>query len=320
MNPIPAAEARPSVRRRSSVRRLMLGVAAAVLAVSVLSGCQPTSGTYATPLDVYAHAVAVRSFPTVLGRPTGGGVPAWTAVVVEHPDAEWIASALIGSEEYRNGPGRWSDEAFIDQAYRQGYARGPTQQEMALWKSVLTAGPVGRAQFAGWMIDGGFGVPLVRPSGVTCAGYDRGGLAPQCTPGADGSPRTVLVQTIPGTNIITNVAWSRQVQRMVEAARAAGFNIGAHQGPGVPYPAGSWRSYEAQNWLYTHGYPANPPGRSMHEWGLAIDVECNGSSIVNRPSCWNWLRAYGPAYGVFGFSKATTISSREGWHFSSNGL
>lgn len=319
MNPILAAEVDRRVRRRSTVRRLATGVAAAVLVVSLLSGCQPTSGTYATPVDVYAHAVAVRSFPTVLGRPTGGGIAAWSAVVLEHPDAEWIATALIRSEEYRNGPGLWSDEAFIDQAYRQGYARSPTDEELLVWTTLLVDGPSARARFAGWVIETGFGVPLVRPSGVACAGYDRGGLAPHCTPGADGSPRTVLVQTIPGSNIITNVAWSRQVQSLVVAARSAGFTLGAHQDPKVPYPAGSWRSYEAQNWLYTHGYPANPPGRSMHEWGLAIDFSCDGASIVDRPACWNWVRANGPAFGVIGFATATRISSREAWHFSSNG-
>lgn len=314
---------RPPVRgaaERPSAARLVARVATvALLAVGLAAGCQPSNGTVTTPIDTYARAVAARGFPVVLGRPIGDDAETWYRAVLDHPDATWMASALVASDEYRIGPGRGSDEAFIDQAYRKGFGRAPSESEMLFWRTAMANWTTSRAGFAAWVMEQGFGSVLIRPVGVACTGYDQGGLAPQCTPGADGSPSTVLVQVIGGTTIVTNVAWSRQVQGLVEEARSVGFTLDAYQDPNVPYPAGSFRSNDTQRWLYTHGYPANPPGKSMHEWGMAIDLACDGDTINRRPACWNWVRGHGPAHGVFAFAKATTISSSEAWHFSSNG-
>lgn len=109
---------------------------------------------------------------------------------------------------------------------------------------------------------------------------------------------------------------------LVARARSEGYDLQAYRNPGVPswmFSPGSWRSYDEQKWLRDNGYPANPAGRSLHEWGLALDLSCNGQSIQRDRGCWDWVRAVGPAYGVENFVTVSDPSHSESWHFSSNG-
>ena len=59
--------------------------------------------------------------------------------------------------------------------------------------------------------------------------------------------------------------------------------------------------------------PTAPPGRSMHERGLAIDFRCNGGGIPSRSSpCYRWLAAHAADYGLFNLPS-------EPWHWSTSG-
>lgn len=59
--------------------------------------------------------------------------------------------------------------------------------------------------------------------------------------------------------------------------------------------------------------PTAPPGRSMHERGLAIDFTCNGASISTRSSpCFAWLAEHAATYGLHNLPS-------EPWHWSTNG-
>ena len=59
--------------------------------------------------------------------------------------------------------------------------------------------------------------------------------------------------------------------------------------------------------------PTAPPGRSMHELGLAIDFTCSGTLISNRAStCYQWLAAHASDFGLYNLPS-------EPWHWSTNG-
>ena len=143
-----------------------------------------------------------------------------------------------------------------------------------------------------------------------CARYDRGGsVHPLCT-GASGTG-SVAVERIPSTNVVVNRAWVPNVTAFFAAARAAGFRLQAYDLAGPGY--GSFRTAAMQQELRRRGFPANPPGESMHEWGLAIDLSCNGARFLDAPaSCRNWVRANAGRYGI------SNLPS-EPWHWSSNG-
>lgn len=87
---------------------------------------------------------------------------------------------------------------------------------------------------------------------------------------------------VPGTNITVNQAWAPNVTAFVQAGRAAGFDLQANDGAGPGQ--GSFRTRGTQLHLRRMGYPANRPGTSMHEWGLAVDLLCNGKPFIDDPS------------------------------------
>lgn len=59
--------------------------------------------------------------------------------------------------------------------------------------------------------------------------------------------------------------------------------------------------------------PTAPPGRSMHEQGLAIDFTHNGESIRSQNSpAFRWLAANAPRFGLYNLPS-------EPWHWSING-
>ncbi len=59
--------------------------------------------------------------------------------------------------------------------------------------------------------------------------------------------------------------------------------------------------------------PTARPGNSMHEQGLAIDFDCDGTLIDSRSNrCFAWLNANAADYGFFNLPS-------ESWHWSVNG-
>ena len=57
--------------------------------------------------------------------------------------------------------------------------------------------------------------------------------------------------------------------------------------------------------------PTARPGRSQHEYGLAIDFTCNGARIAGT-KCHRWLQAHAARYGFFNLPS-------EAWHWSTTG-
>lgn len=153
-----------------------------------------------------------------------------------------------------------------------------------------------------------------RPGRAARARTTGGGPTARCEIGSAGTQRDVDVLAVPRTNLRVNKAWYFSVLGLVEVARAAGYDLQGSLDPTVPswmVTPGSWRSFEEQQWLYQNGFPANPPGKSMHEWGLAMDLDCNGHAIVKVRGCWNWVRTNGPAHGVYLFHKVDDMTDSE---------
>lgn len=147
---------------------------------------------------------------------------------------------------------------------------------------------------------------------VRCAQYNRGGsVRPLCSAGTKGAIGDVAVEKVPGTNVVVNRAWTANVSAFFAAGRAAGFTLQAFDVAGPGY--GSFRSSAMQLDLRRRGYPAKPPGLSMHEWGLAIDLSCNGAKFTEAPAaCRDWVRANAGRFGIQNLPS-------EPWHWSSNG-
>ena len=122
----------------------------------------------------------------------------------------------------------------------------------------------------------------------------------------------VWVINVAGTNITVNVALAPPVARFVEAGRAAGFDLQANDqaGPGQ----GSYRTRAMQADLRRRGFPANRPGTSMHEWGLAVDLLCNRRLFMDagNAACRSWVRGNAHGFGLY-------VHPAEPWHYSSNG-
>ena len=144
-----------------------------------------------------------------------------------------------------------------------------------------------------------------------CRNYRLGGpVRPLCANGGRGH---ILVTNVAGTNITVNVAFVNQATAFVNAGRHAGFNLHAWDEVGPGY--GSFRTRAMQAHLRRLGYPANRPGRSMHEWGLAIDFGCNGKRFIDDPSnhwCRAWVFGNAGNYGIY-------FHPNEPWHGSTNG-
>ena len=316
------------------MRRRMTGLVLVVmLCVLVAPVCRPTPASAATVpwnveqyTPVYAERVLNRSYQILFGRgPGGAGRGERDRRHRNTPDAAWFAANLMASSQYRLGLGALNDRQFTIAALTNLTGSAPVPDEVTWWSTALAGRAVSRSAMVGWLVENRYTIKLKAPNRpvVGCARYAKGGLVPVCSKGSIGHQRDVDILQVPGTNIYVNRAWFSRLASLVADARSAGFDLQATRDADVPswmFSPGSWRSYDEQNWLYTNGYPANPPGVSMHEWGLAVDLDCGDHYITDDVPCWNWVVAHAPAHGVRIFHTATLITSKEAWHFSSNGI
>lgn len=321
--------------RRARPRRWRIALAAVLAAATLVVGA-PTAPAGATasgpaPANVeqytayYADRVLRRSYQTVFATaPSADAARYWTWRIMQTPSAAWFAAALMASSQYQAGLGKATDAAFVDRVHRNALGRAATADEVTLWTTMFRNRSGSRATLVAHLVERQFRPTLTRPNRpvVACRQFTAAGPKPLCTKGSAGHQRDVDILEVPGTNLNVNRSWFAPVASLVAAGRAAGYDLQGENDPATPswmYAPGSWRTFDEQQWLYDNGYPANPPGRSMHEWGLAIDLTCNGHQIVKVPRCWNWVRTNGPALGVHIFSTADQVTDKEAWHFSSNG-
>ena len=65
-------------------------------------------------------------------------------------------------------------------------------------------------------------------------------------------------------------------------------------------------------------YKNVPPGKSLHEQGLAIDFTCNGNTLRDTDPCHAWLVHNAHRYGYKPYSN-DYYGAVEPWHWSTTG-
>ncbi len=171
-------------------------------------------------------------------------------------------------------------------------------------------GPAGNAQSSG-----------AAPAGNAAEAKGQDTSAQQCTAGKDEGIGDTPVPSIKirlcnVDGIRVNVAIEKNVKVVVDGAKSAGITFGG----------GGYRSYAEQVWLRTKNgcpdvytakasscrVPTAIPGKSMHEWGLAVDFSTNGSTISRGSAGFNWLKANQAVHQLKNLPS-------EAWHWSSTG-
>jgi len=130
----------------------------------------------------------------------------------------------------------------------------------------------------------------------------------------------VALATVEG--ITVNIEIADDVSALVQAARAAGFEL-----TGSGYRDSAQQIALRRAHCGTTDYaiyemppsecspPTARPGESMHERGLAIDFSCDGVLITSREiGCYRWMVANANSYGLHELA-----SQQEPWHWSVNG-
>lgn len=262
-----------------------------------------------------------------------------------------FASALLATPEAKNGYWELSNSGKIDRLYKNLLSRQPDTKGKEFWLSYLKrnksaktiaaftssaavatklrpsvtaslaslpssyrpeASPCGNGLNAAECR--AFVQAVQRSQGKKCTQYPLGGsTTPLCKAGSVGGVGDVLVERrIDGSNVNLNKAAASKFKAMRQAARReAGIDLGAADELGGGY--GSYRTQAMQTELVRRGYPAAPVGRSMHQWGLAIDFACNGKKFnYSGATCQNWIKGNA---GRFGFYNLPS----EPWHYSTNG-
>ncbi len=137
--------------------------------------------------------------------------------------------------------------------------------------------------------------------------------------GGGGRPISIVgagdIVSVRGIQVSSSIA--SQLAALLAAADAAGLSL---SGGGYRSPQAQLAVRRANGCPDIYNSPASScrpptarPGSSMHERGLAIDFQCNGSLIGSRGSpCFQWMAANA---GRFGFSNLPS----EPWHWSTTG-
>lgn len=141
---------------------------------------------------------------------------------------------------------------------------------------------------------------------------DTTGVEPAGTYVHHDTGRTIILSKYQGT--ILQAGCIASYKKMWDEANLAGFNISG----------GGHRTYDSQMTLRNQNCPdpinsrasdCSPPtakpGRSMHEWGLAVDISNLTNSNFHQ-DVYNWMVANASTYGWIQLES-------ERWHWSTNG-
>ncbi len=234
-----------------------------------------------------------------------------------------LATNFYNSKEGQKYENLVNFDAFIQRTYVSCLGRSASAKEVKTWGSHHLQG-MSRAQIFAFIVKAG-DKPWLFPAETACKTFSKGGsVKPIIKAGTACTTQNGIVVNVPESNIYVNKAWSQNIINLRFAAAQSRFYLEAYNDPGVVndlknvsgsrLSPGSHRSFADQTYLFNrYGYPrAARPGTSMHEWGLAIDFQCNGVSLSRNAACLNWMRANAPKYGVYNLPS-------EAWHWSSNG-
>ncbi len=210
-------------------------------------------------------------------------------------------------------------------------AKALSDQEVSLRKSVGGASVTPAAPKTGTP------VAATRPSASTPKSTTttvRPATTPSTAPATSVPTTTVPKPTTPstGTGLVTwadvtksggfwvNKSIASQTAALVSAAKAAGFNLsgGGYRDPAEQIALRMAHCGTSDYAIYVMAAsqctpPTAQPGKSMHERGLAIDIQSSGRLITSRSDpAFQWLATNAARYGFYNLPS-------EPWHWSTNG-
>lgn len=133
----------------------------------------------------------------------------------------------------------------------------------------------------------------------------------------ESAPGGVPIRICTVGSLPVNTLIAANVSRLLADSRAAGLKLGGSAFRSNARQIELRRAHCSGN-IFTApssscSPPTAPPGKSMHEWGLALDLTCSGALISSAGSaCYAWLVANGSRYGL------KQLPS-EKWHWSIDG-
>jgi hypothetical protein len=274
--------------------------------------------------DKDSKKVVSCAYSTFFGRvPDRGGEKYWQERYERtNYNAIDLARGLLYSREGARVANQSGFDEFIYRMYESCLQRGAPPQDVAQWRAQNKNG-MSKEEIFNFIIKLG-DKPVVFPKEEKCKTYSKGGsVTPICKSGSKGTAVDVVTITLPGTNIVVNKAWQKNVENFRTSALKSGFNLQSYTDPTLAAKAqkqcgsnllkspGSFRSSADQACLTKLGYPT-ATGTSMHQWGLAMDLTCNGIPLAQANSCQKWVKSNA---GKFGIANKTN----EVWHWSSTG-
>jgi len=133
----------------------------------------------------------------------------------------------------------------------------------------------------------------------------------------DGKPQTIRICAVQGIQVNSQI--SQNVNDLLNAVKSAGYNmVSGSSGFRTEAQQIELRKenhcpdiYNSPSYLCTPDTAR--PGHSNHQMGLAIDFDCNGSSIkTHSNACFIWMSSNAATYGLKNFPA-------EPWHWSVDG-
>jgi len=273
-----------------------------------------------------AKKVVSCAYSAFMGRvPDNAGARYWqNRYIRTNYNVQDLARGLAYSPEGQREATQTGFSGFVNRSYEGCLQRTVSNSDYNALLNQYRNGVKKEDLFALIIMGGDKNVSF--PSYVKCAGFLKGGsTAPLCKSGTPGTSNNVITSSIGGTNIIVNRGLLTTFSSFVSNAKSAGYGLGAYTDPALASKKlrcangvnllkspGSYRSAADQACLTYLGYPT-ASGTSMHQWGLAVDLTCNGKPLASSGSCLTWVKNNASRFGLY------NKVSNELWHYSTTG-
>lgn len=315
----------PSRLKNISVTKRLL-IAALIILIGAFTQAKFFNSS-ATPInDKDAKKVVSCAYSAFMGRvPDSSGAKYWQERYTRNNyDIKDLARGLAYSSEGQRESSQTGFKGFVNRSYESCLQRNVKITEYNALLKEYRNGTKKEDLFT--LIIKGGDRNLSFPTYVKCSGYLKGGsVTPLCSPNTPGGPVNVITTTVGGTNIVVNRAALTNFTDFTNSAKSTGYRLGAYTDPTLASKKlrcagganllkspGSFRSAADQACLTYLGYPT-ATGTSMHQWGLAVDLTCNGVPLASSGECLTWVKENAAKFGLY------NKVSGELWHYSTTG-
>lgn len=314
----------PSSLKKITLKKRLL-IAVAIIILGSFTHTKLFNSSAAPVNDRDAKKVVSCAYSAFMGRiPDRAGAKYWEARYIRtNYNPSDLAKGLLYSREGQREANRSGFKEFINRSFESCLNRQVTSNEYSQVLEQYRNG-LKKEEIFTFIIKAG-DKPVSFPKEEKCKKFLKGGsVTPICKSGSAGTSNDVVTTGISGTNIVVNKAWVSKLTQFRSAASSAGYNLQSYTDPNLASKKlrcanganllkspGSFRSAADQACLTYLGYPT-ARGTSMHQWGLAIDLTCNGKPLASSGNCLTWVRNNAPSFGIYN-------NSGEAWHFSTTG-